>query len=170
MLTRNVSLIEGLLNDEKKLLQFLDGKYQQYKDYNDCTLDVRYVGNKPYYSFHRAAETPLYLGSADNVFVQNIQNCRTYRDLSAICLDNVRAIEQFLSQYTPISPNNLEKLLPKHYLPPQFSLSQLPASFNQKWYDEMLKIKDLIPPTYPEESWCEAASKRLSIIIFYPWG
>ena len=48
MLTRNVSLIEGLLNDEKKLLQFLDGKYQQYKDYNDCTLDVRYVGNKPY--------------------------------------------------------------------------------------------------------------------------
>lgn len=26
MLTRNVSLIEGLLNDEKKLLQFLDGK------------------------------------------------------------------------------------------------------------------------------------------------
>lgn len=73
MLTRNVSLIEGLLNDEKKLLQFLDGKYQQYKDYNDCTLDVRYVGNKPYYSFHRTAETPLYLGSADNVFVQNIQ-------------------------------------------------------------------------------------------------
>lgn len=77
MLTRNVSLIEGLLNDEKKLLQFLDGKYQQYKDYNDCTLDVRYVGNKPYYSFHRTAETPLYLGSADNVFVQNIQNCRS---------------------------------------------------------------------------------------------
>ena len=114
MLTRNVSLIEGLLNDEKKLLQFLDGKYQQYKDYNDCTLDVRYVGNKPYYSFHRTAETPLYLGSADNVFVQNIQNCRTYRDLSAICRDNVQAIEQFLSQYTPISPNNLEKLLPKH--------------------------------------------------------
>lgn len=84
MLTRNVSLIESLLNDEKKLLQFLDGKYRQYKDYNDCTLDVRYVGNKPYYSFHRAAESPLYLGSADNVFVQNIQNCRTYQDLSAI--------------------------------------------------------------------------------------
>lgn len=77
MLTRNVSLIEGLLNDEKKLLQFLDGKYQQYKDYNDCKLDVRYVGNKPYYSFHRTAETPLYLGSADNVFVQNIQNCQS---------------------------------------------------------------------------------------------
>lgn len=38
MLTRNVSLIEGLLNDEKKLLQFLDGKYRQYKDYNDCKL------------------------------------------------------------------------------------------------------------------------------------
>ena len=106
MLTRNVSLIEGLLNDEKKLLQFLDGKYQQYKDYNDCTLDVRYVGNKPYYSFHRTAETPLYLGSADNVFVQNIQNCRTYRDLAAYSRDNVKAIEQFLSQYSSISPNN----------------------------------------------------------------
>lgn len=150
MLTRNVSLIEGLLNDEKKLLQFLDGKYQQYKEYSDCTLDVRYVGNKPYYSFHRTAESPLYLGSADNVFVQNIQNCRTYRDLSAICRDNVQAIEELLSQYTPITPNNLEELLPKHYLPPQFSLAAPPASFNQKWYDEMLKIKNLIPPTFPE--------------------
>lgn len=58
MLTRNVSLIESLLNDEKKLLQFLDGKYRQYKDYNDCTLDVRYVGNKPYYSFHRFTWVP----------------------------------------------------------------------------------------------------------------
>lgn len=150
MLTRNVSLIEGLLNDEKKLLQFLDGKYQQYKEYSDCTLDVRYVGNKPYYSFHRAAEKSLYLGSPDNAFVQNIQNCRTYRDLSVICRDNVQAIEQLLSQYTPITPNNLEELLPKHYLPPQFSLAAPPASFNQKWYDEMLKIKNLIPPTFPE--------------------
>lgn len=115
MLTRNVSLIEGLLNDEKKLLQFLDGKYQQYKEYSDCTLDVRYVGNKPYYSFHRAAEKSLYLGSPDNAFVQNIQNCRTCRDLSVICRDNVQTIEQLLSQYTPITPNNLEELLPNRW-------------------------------------------------------
>lgn len=116
--------------------------------YDNLRLRGSKKRNVYYFYIQEPGGPRKYLGPESHPDVAGIRKLKYCKEMIASLQNNIDVMEQFMHNYIPVEPAEVQKRIPRLYA---LTTAQIPSEDDiRKQYLEMKEFKESIPPQYPE--------------------